>query len=199
MQHDCASVLKGVFADALLDGRGCIPACCSGCFNAPAVQDGVRGSLPLYKGVRDAARTILKDEGWRSLYAGLTPALIGAGVRTLGPLIAAIASYCIRSVRTLRDCSRTKVDWSFLQAIMVPTAPGKCSCSIWFIDVPVPAHRHLPVSIGVCVRGRMETPDATAICSSLTARQPHACQQHCAGIYIAKCAGAIYGMHFTAL
>lgn len=44
-----------------------------------AVQDGVRGSLPLYQGVRDAARTILRDEGWRSLYAGLSPALIGAG------------------------------------------------------------------------------------------------------------------------
>lgn len=43
-------------------------------------QDGVRGVLPVYRGVGDALRCILRDEGWRSLYAGLTPALVGAGV-----------------------------------------------------------------------------------------------------------------------
>jgi solute carrier family 25 (mitochondrial folate transporter), member 32 len=46
-----------------------------------AVQDGVRGALPLYRGVADAVGSIVRQEGWRSLYAGLTPALIGAGDR----------------------------------------------------------------------------------------------------------------------
>ena len=44
-----------------------------------AVQDGVRGTLPLYRGVTDAVGSIVRHEGWRSLYAGLSPALLGAG------------------------------------------------------------------------------------------------------------------------
>lgn len=43
------------------------------------MQDGVRGALPLYRGVSDAVTSIVRQEGWRSLYAGLTPALVGAG------------------------------------------------------------------------------------------------------------------------
>jgi len=44
------------------------------------VQDGVQGILPAYRGTVHALKSILADEGWRSLYNGLTPALIGAGV-----------------------------------------------------------------------------------------------------------------------
>lgn len=43
-------------------------------------QDGVRGQLPVYRGAADALRQMWRVEGWRSLYAGLTPALVGAGV-----------------------------------------------------------------------------------------------------------------------
>ncbi|GAB4819511.1 hypothetical protein N2152v2_006557 [Parachlorella kessleri] len=43
------------------------------------VQDGA-GALPLYRGTLDAVRRMLQEEGWRALYAGLTPALIGSGV-----------------------------------------------------------------------------------------------------------------------
>lgn len=43
------------------------------------MQDGVRGALPLYHGVSDAMSSMVRQEGWRSLYAGLTPALVGAG------------------------------------------------------------------------------------------------------------------------
>eukprot|EP00884_Botryococcus_braunii_P010077 jgi/Botrbrau1/19070/Bobra.0785s0001.1 len=44
------------------------------------VQDGIRGTLPAYKGTRHALKTILREEGWRALYAGLSPALLGAGL-----------------------------------------------------------------------------------------------------------------------
>jgi len=48
--------------------------------SALAVQDGLHGVLPLYQGTRDALRTIVREEGWQALYAGLSPALLGAGV-----------------------------------------------------------------------------------------------------------------------
>ncbi|GBF94373.1 folate transporter chloroplastic [Raphidocelis subcapitata] len=44
------------------------------------VQDGVQGALPSYKGATDAVKTILRTEGWRALYSGLSPAIIGSGV-----------------------------------------------------------------------------------------------------------------------
>ncbi|PNW71340.1 hypothetical protein CHLRE_16g650200v5 [Chlamydomonas reinhardtii] len=43
------------------------------------VQDGA-SSGQQYKNALDACRTVLKQEGWRSFYKGLTPALIGSGV-----------------------------------------------------------------------------------------------------------------------
>ena len=55
--------------------------CCGG---DAAVQDGAaRGALPLYRGTRDAVRCMIQQEGWRSLYGGLSPALLGAGVASL--------------------------------------------------------------------------------------------------------------------
>lgn len=44
-----------------------------------AVQDGASLFAPQYKNALDAARTVLRQEGWRSFYKGLTPALIGSG------------------------------------------------------------------------------------------------------------------------
>lgn len=43
------------------------------------MQDGVKGALPLYRGAVDALRSIVREEGRRALYAGLTPALVGSG------------------------------------------------------------------------------------------------------------------------
>ncbi|KAH7624650.1 hypothetical protein Ndes2526B_g00011 [Nannochloris sp. 'desiccata'] len=43
------------------------------------VQDGA-GSLPMYRGTVDALQSIGRQEGWKALYSGLTPALIGSGV-----------------------------------------------------------------------------------------------------------------------
>ncbi|KAI3431257.1 hypothetical protein D9Q98_004320 [Chlorella vulgaris] len=43
------------------------------------VQDGA-GLLPAYRGTVDAVRQIVRQEGWRALYSGLTPALVGSGV-----------------------------------------------------------------------------------------------------------------------
>ncbi|KAG2441614.1 hypothetical protein HXX76_003234 [Chlamydomonas incerta] len=43
------------------------------------VQDGA-SSGQQYKNAFDACRTVLRQEGWRSFYKGLTPALIGSGV-----------------------------------------------------------------------------------------------------------------------
>lgn len=44
------------------------------------VQDGLPGQLPMYKGTADAVRTILRNEGWQGLYAGLAPSLLGSTV-----------------------------------------------------------------------------------------------------------------------
>jgi len=43
-----------------------------------AVQDGMPGQLPMYKGTLDAVKTIVRTEGWKGLYAGLTPSIIGS-------------------------------------------------------------------------------------------------------------------------
>eukprot|EP00775_Hariotina_reticulata_P003272 gene3272-3549_t len=44
------------------------------------VQDGMPGQLPMYKGTLDAVKTIVRTEGWRGLYAGLTPSIIGSTI-----------------------------------------------------------------------------------------------------------------------
>jgi hypothetical protein len=44
------------------------------------VQDGLPGQLPAYRGTLDAARTMLRLEGWQGLYAGLAPSLLGSTV-----------------------------------------------------------------------------------------------------------------------
>ncbi|PNH11010.1 Mitochondrial folate transporter/carrier [Tetrabaena socialis] len=44
------------------------------------VQDGASSSGTQYRNALHAGRTLLAQEGWRSFYKGLTPALIGSGV-----------------------------------------------------------------------------------------------------------------------
>lgn len=44
------------------------------------VQDGTPGHLPTYRGTLHAVRAIISTEGWRGMYAGLTPSLIGSTV-----------------------------------------------------------------------------------------------------------------------
>lgn len=49
------------------------------CSRVPAaVQDGLPGQLPVYRGTVDAVRTIVRTEGWRGLYAGLAPSILGS-------------------------------------------------------------------------------------------------------------------------
>lgn len=36
--------------------------------------------LPAYRGTVHAVRSIVQQEGWQALYAGLSPALLGAGL-----------------------------------------------------------------------------------------------------------------------
>ncbi|KAL0048960.1 hypothetical protein WJX82_003336 [Trebouxia sp. C0006] len=53
------------------------------------VQDGIPGPLSAYRGTVHALNSIVKEEGWRALYSGLGPGLLGAGVlrdkSNLGP------------------------------------------------------------------------------------------------------------------
>mmetsp|Transcript_18186 Transcript_18186/g.46015 ORF Transcript_18186/g.46015 Transcript_18186/m.46015 type:complete len:332 (-) Transcript_18186:246-1241(-) len=43
------------------------------------VQDGTpRTELPAYRGMVDAMRSAMRTEGWRALYSGLSPALVGS-------------------------------------------------------------------------------------------------------------------------
>lgn len=56
---------------------------CSLSSAACAVQDGVPGPLSAYKGTLHALKSIVKEEGWRALYSGLAPGLLGAGNRAV--------------------------------------------------------------------------------------------------------------------
>ena len=48
-----------------------------------AVQDGIPGPLSAYRGTVHALKSIVKEEGWRALYSGLGPGLLGAGMSAL--------------------------------------------------------------------------------------------------------------------
>lgn len=48
-----------------------------------AVQDGIRSVLPAYRGTVHALKSIVIEEGWQSLYNGLSPALFGAGMQSI--------------------------------------------------------------------------------------------------------------------
>ncbi len=48
-----------------------------------AVQDGIPGPLSAYRGTVHALKSIVKEEGWRALYSGLGPGLLGAGKQAL--------------------------------------------------------------------------------------------------------------------
>lgn len=43
------------------------------------MQDGVPGPLSAYRGTVHALQSIVREEGWRALYSGLAPGLLGAG------------------------------------------------------------------------------------------------------------------------
>lgn len=44
-----------------------------------AANDGTVAARPVYKGLRSALKTIVKEEGFRGLYRGVTPNCFGAG------------------------------------------------------------------------------------------------------------------------
>lgn len=44
------------------------------------VQDGAAGGLPVYRNTIDAVKHIFHNEGWKGLYSGITPALLGSGM-----------------------------------------------------------------------------------------------------------------------
>jgi hypothetical protein len=68
-----------------------------------AVQDGVKGFLPAYKGTVDGLARMVREEGWRSLYAGLSPALLGSGTcsESLQPHAWSSVDGCARAVYRL--------------------------------------------------------------------------------------------------
>ena len=55
--------------------------------------------LPMYLGTRDALARIMQEEGWRALYAGIAPALLGAG--KLFPDSLNCVPWCMRVPDTL--------------------------------------------------------------------------------------------------
>ena len=70
---ECVCISKAVYQILMmLPGMG--PT-----FSFHAVQDGVKGILPAYNGTVHALKSIVMEEGWKALYSGLTPALLGAG------------------------------------------------------------------------------------------------------------------------
>lgn len=43
------------------------------------VNDGQKNTLPQYSGLRNAITQIVKTEGWRGLYRGVAPNVLGSG------------------------------------------------------------------------------------------------------------------------
>mmetsp|Transcript_9558 Transcript_9558/g.32991 ORF Transcript_9558/g.32991 Transcript_9558/m.32991 type:complete len:348 (+) Transcript_9558:302-1345(+) len=46
----------------------------------PSTSSSSSSALPRYRGTQDALRSIVRVEGWRGLYAGLAPSVLGSGV-----------------------------------------------------------------------------------------------------------------------
>ncbi|CAD7697046.1 unnamed protein product [Ostreobium quekettii] len=87
------------------------------------VQDGHGVALPNYRGALHCMRSIVLQEGWRTLYAGLLPSLLGSG--------AAWGLYFLlynqRKAARLGTCSHTEMDTS--QLLMAGLEAG-CMVSI---------------------------------------------------------------------
>ena len=70
-----------------------------------AVQDGVPGPLSAYRGTVHALKSIVKEEGWRALYSGLAPGLLGAGkIATCKQRVGAVGAITTSMHDCLQEC-----------------------------------------------------------------------------------------------
>lgn len=108
------------------------------------VQDGAGVALPQYKGPIDAIRTIMRTEGWRSFYKGLTPALIGSGVAW------AAYFYVYEAVKgwhcRWQGKERLSTGWNMLSAAQAGATVCLMTNPIWLIKTRLQLQRAQPLA-----------------------------------------------------
>lgn len=85
-----------------------------------AVQDGSGGQLPAYRGSVDAVRTIVRREGWRGLYAGLAPAMLGSSESMIS---------CYMNTSWCNLCTASFQGWQQLYVALAAALLGPSQCS----------------------------------------------------------------------
>ena len=115
------------------------------------VQDGVARSLGAatnYRGTAHALASIARSEGWLALYAGLAPALLGAGL-SWGTYFAAYSAAKERWVTRL-DGSNASSSFPFPSSSLSSSASSSSSSSSSF-SLPAAAHMAAAAEAGALV------------------------------------------------
>ncbi|EFJ46769.1 mitochondrial substrate carrier, partial [Volvox carteri f. nagariensis] len=131
------------------------------------VQDGASLALQQYKNALDAARSVLTQEGWRSFYRGLTPALIGVSWAAYFAIYEAVKSWHCQ----WQGRDRLSAGWNMASAAQAGAMVCLLTNPIWLVKTRLQLQR-APIAAAAAATAANATAGAAgAVAAAAAGRQ----------------------------